>query len=774
VTNKKFYTLDMESINIKKTCLWIVLCAIILIGFFIYKELSNIEKSDSLTIIYPIDQTVFPKDMVAPEFAWKDDNLNVKKWKITVKTEESIIIKRLEVFQNSWIPSEEEWNSILASGTDIQYTFTIYGEDNSRYSTASMMFYISSDPVDAAIFFRSVPLPFKFARENLKRVKWHLGDVSSYSRPHVILQSLPVCANCHSFSKDGRTLGMDVDAMDDKGAYAISSFDESTKFASDSIISWSNYQNGKFTYGLLSQISPDGRYVVSTLHDCEIFIDRDDLEYSQLFFPFKGILVVYDREEKRYFELPGANDTMFVQSNPTWTPDGKNILFARARAKHYNESGIHNGSVPIKSRDKERFEKFVKTYTDRDSLFKFDIYTIPFNNGKGGKATPIEGASNNGLSNYFPRVSPDGKWIVFCQAESFMLLQKDSKLLIAPMAGGKPRILNCNTNNMNSWHSWSPNSKWLIFSSKSYGPYTQLYLTHINEDGSDTPPVFLNNFSFSNYANNIPEFVNTKYNKNLKITPEFLSADDFTIRKGEIFQNSGNVQRAFEEFDKAVKKFPKNSEAYYKRGRIFLQRNQFHEALKDLNNALELSKNPNYYVTRGIIKIKIGDNQAAIKDLNNALKKDSSNNNAISYLGVAYIQTDKPDVAISYLKKAVELDKQDYYSYYYLGLAYYNKRKYKEAQLSFTSGIQYCTDHSLYPVIYEMRGKSFARLNNFKTAINDFDYAIKCSPNNPSPYYEKGKALLEIRQYQEAMYNLKKAEQLGSQQASSLLRTIIN
>jgi Tol biopolymer transport system component len=48
-------------------------------------------------------------------------------------------------------------------------------------------------------------------------------------------------------------------------------------------------------------------------------------------------------------------------------------------------------------------------------------FIISFNNGKGGKAMPIEGASNNGLSNYFPRVSPDGKWLLFCQAESFMI-----------------------------------------------------------------------------------------------------------------------------------------------------------------------------------------------------------------------------------------------------------------------------------------------------------------------------------------------------------------
>ena len=64
-----------------------------------------------------------------------------------------------------------------------------------------------------------------------------------------------------------------------------------------------------------------------------------------------------------------------------------------------------------------------------------------------------------------------------------MLLQPDSELYIMPAAGGEARRLECNTARMNSWHSWSPNGKWLVFSSKANSPYTQLFLTHIDEQG---------------------------------------------------------------------------------------------------------------------------------------------------------------------------------------------------------------------------------------------------------------------------------------------------
>ena len=103
----------------------------------------------------------------------------------------------------------------------------------------------------------------------------------------------------------------------------------------------------------------------------------------------------------------------------------------------------------------------------------------------------------------------------------------DSKLFIIPADGGTPREMNCNTSDMNSWHSWSPNSKWIVFSSKKRGPYTDLYLTHIDDNGNDTPPVLLENLSIENRAVNIPEFVNIKPGIKYELTAQF--QDDVSI-----------------------------------------------------------------------------------------------------------------------------------------------------------------------------------------------------------------------------------------------------
>ena len=61
---------------------------------------------------------------------------------------------------------------------------------------------------------------------------------------------------------------------------------------------------------------------------------------------------------------------------------------------------------------------------------------------------------------------------------------------------------------MNSWHSFSPNGRWLVFSSKSRSPYTQMFLTHLDDAGRDSPPILIENATAANRAVNIPEFVN--------------------------------------------------------------------------------------------------------------------------------------------------------------------------------------------------------------------------------------------------------------------------
>lgn len=489
-----------------------------------YSELQTSGVAGNLEITYPLDGTLFPPEIVSPTIRWKDKTKETDTWIVIIEAEG--MGKPIFHFSNQafWQPGPSQWEEIKNHSIEEDARITVMGFNHENpenvLSGTDVHIRTSKDYVGAQIFYRDVTLPFGYAIKHCETIRWRLGDISSEKESRVVLKNLFVCGNCHSFTPDGKTLAMDVDYANDKGSYVIAPFAEETILSADNIITWSDYrrEDREKTYGLLSQISPCGRYVVSTVKDLSVFVPRDEsLMYSQLFFPLKGILVIYDTFTREFRALPGADDQKYVQSNANWSPDGKYIVFARAKAIHSDESG-NTGSGII---DSTKAYDLLHAFFNRTRLVKFDLYKIPFNEGNGGKAELLKGASDNKMSNYFARYSPDGKWIVFCQAESFMLLMPDSKLYIMPAEGGTPREMTCNTSNMNSWHSWSPNGRWLVFSSKERGAYTDLYLTHIDENGNDTPPVLLEKLSIENRACNIPEFVNIAPGKEVNLMAHF-------------------------------------------------------------------------------------------------------------------------------------------------------------------------------------------------------------------------------------------------------------
>ncbi|MFN2343532.1 MAG: TolB family protein [Desulfonatronovibrio sp.] len=119
-----------------------------------------------------------------------------------------------------------------------------------------------------------------------------------------------------------------------------------------------------------------------------------------------------------------------VQTNPTWSHDGQTIAYSATST----DSKLIN-KVLDKTILNERSDQTIFELNERYPV-KFDIYTIDFNQGKGGTPEPLKGASNNGYSNYFPRYSPDGKWIVFTRSPTGLVLQPDSELWIFPAEGG--------------------------------------------------------------------------------------------------------------------------------------------------------------------------------------------------------------------------------------------------------------------------------------------------------------------------------------------------
>jgi len=448
-----------------------------------------------LHIDYPLDSSVFPPEMVAPTLVWQNEKLAAQRWLIEFDLNDTVKLSVLKPSQGppplsidrelplragseglsrpktmeAWTLPNPLWSQIKKKTLERFARVTITGfasGSSAPVFQGAFTFTVSHDSVAAPIFYRDVPfIPvvnekddniFPLQQFNMRFINWRLRDVSRWESK-VLLRDMPTCSNCHTFSRDGKWMGMDIDGpQSDKGAYGIQKVSRQMVFDRQHVMSW-NYDfkqrtPGKFTLGFMSSIAPDGSNVISTVNEELYSIGFKDPAFSQVFYPTRGILAYYSQSTKKVLTLPGADDTAFVNCSPTWTPDGKYIVFSRARAK---PAYTKDQRMPAKANDSE------------ETQIKYDLYRIPFNDGKGGRAEVIAGASANGMSNSFAKVTPDGKYIIWVQAKNGLLMRPGSKLWMIPIQGGVPRLMRCNGNVMNSWHSISPNGRWMVFSSSS-------------------------------------------------------------------------------------------------------------------------------------------------------------------------------------------------------------------------------------------------------------------------------------------------------------------
>jgi Flp pilus assembly protein TadD len=654
----------------------------------------------AITVDYPADGSVFPPEITPPTFLWRDTGASATSWAIDITFPDGargIRVKasadRMHIGEidpeavsrnnelpkltpeqaaaRTWTPDAETWAAIKKRSVESPATIVITGfrdaDLKQPVSSGQVRIQTSRDPAGAPIFYRDVPLmPNQgekgvirpLAPEAIGLIKWRLRYLDE-PRSRVVMEKIATCANCHSFSADGKTLGLDVDGpANDRGLYALIPVAKETAIRTQDVIKWPTVRDPKvqrLRAAFMSQVSPDGRYVLSTIDDPDAarraggrsledkyyVANFLDYRFLQVFYPTRGILAWYDRATKHLQPLPGADDSRYVQTDGVWSRDGKYIVFARAEAKTPYPPGVR---MALYAND------------PNENQIQYDLYRMPFNEGKGGQPERIAGASANGMSNNFPKVSPDGRWIVFVRCRNGQIMRPDGKLYIVPFEGGQERLMKCNTPLMNSWHTFSPNGRWLAFSSKSRSPYTQLYLTHIDANGNDTPPILVDNTTAANRAVNLPEFANIPRGGLEKIDPvatEFYRMENTAID----LMTKGKFGEAIPVWRKALDMDPADGRAHFNLGYSLSQTGDLRDALAEYGKACDLSPdNPVVFAEFALALAQDGQADEAIANYRKSLALDASNPKVQADLGTMLYEKGLIAEGLEHLEKAIALN----------------------------------------------------------------------------------------------------------------------
>lgn len=211
----------------------------------------------------------------------------------------------------------------------------------------------------------------------------------------------------------------------------------------------------------------------------------------------KSDLLVYDINEHSFYTDNSVFGSDYWESYPCWSADGKTIYYVRAKT--------------IDARGHEGLSKIKYNLMKVDYDVKTHIWGTP---------TTVIDAVAKGRSIAMPRISPDGRYLVYSYYDYgiFPIFHKDADLWIYDLQTEENYpIAAINSKDTESYHSWSSNGRWLVYSSKQIdGEAGRPFIAYMNpisgkfEKGFVMPqkdPEFYRQFELSY---NIPELTREK------------------------------------------------------------------------------------------------------------------------------------------------------------------------------------------------------------------------------------------------------------------------
>ena len=364
-------------------------------------------------------------------------------------------------------PDMDQWHTLTANAIGKAIGVEVFvrsGEQWSRYKPFSI--YVSNDSIDPYISYRLIS-PSYVTYEELTLNQRCLENYDEQVMVDNMLCGTEIsgqCVNCHNYQQYDPNR-MQFHARQKDGGTVIRYEGQLRKInmRNDSIISAGVYPAWHPWLPII---------VYSTNHTGQSFHTRN-LNKIEVF-DSASDLIAYDVQKNEVTNI--ENDSTEFEVFPCWAPDGKTLYYCSAHFE-FRDTVSHDTEVIMRAKE-IRYNLYKKSFDP-------DTYTF-------GPRQLVYRADSLDRSVTLPRVSPDGRYLMFTIGNYgvFHIWHHEADLCLMNLADGSIRPMDeINSADTESYHSWSSNGRWVIFSSRrDDGGYTRPFIAHIDADGRGSKP----------------------------------------------------------------------------------------------------------------------------------------------------------------------------------------------------------------------------------------------------------------------------------------------
>lgn len=395
-----------------------------------YPRITPEVQTDKPVVLFPDYAGVtFPSNIAPPNFRIMEEGDeyyteigNKEKTYITIRSKQSSVI----------IPAGK-WDELLKHTVGNTFFIRIAISQNGKWTQhPDITNAIAHSAIDPYLVYRLLYPGY----ELWNQMGIYQRDLTSYKEtPLIENQSIENgCLNCHTFCKNSPETMM-IHVRGKAGGTLIcrqGNIDRTEVKAP-----------GMNNSGTYAAWHPGGRYLAFSVNEIQQYFHSTGPKAVEVS-DSESDLVILDTETNTLITDTAIYGEKWMETFPAWNPCGDMLYYCRSKA--------------------------IDKKAALDSI-RYDLYRISFNatNERFGTPECVFNASESGKSISFPRISPDGKFLMFTCSDygNFSIWHPESELYLLNLETNSIRNMEeVNSNDVESFHTWSSTGEWFVFSSK--------------------------------------------------------------------------------------------------------------------------------------------------------------------------------------------------------------------------------------------------------------------------------------------------------------------